>query len=184
MTFMRALAVCSVLVAVALAPAMADLDGTQLAMGAGAPPVAMVAAVTGAALQASGTEEPPSTRVFHKVLMREIIWFDSREADLEKHAFERGGQIFITLTDLIRHIGGTPAWGKSGTQPLAYYRGKKIRVVPGSSSVYVNGKAHSLGAAAVRIDSRTFVPVRPMLRALGLRSHWDSATNRLYVEVK
>ncbi|NPV49465.1 MAG: copper amine oxidase N-terminal domain-containing protein, partial [Armatimonadetes bacterium] len=123
-------------------------------------------------------------KVYRKLLLREIVWFDGREADLAKHAFRQNGQIYITLTDLIRHIGGGIVWGPEASYILVERGGTQVRVFAGTSRVLVNGRARSLSAPAIRIDNRTFVPVRSMLALFGVSSQWNTGQGRLYVETR
>lgn len=125
---------------------------------------------------ASGFNKLYRARVFH-----EIIYFNNREADLERHAFIRGGRIYITLTDLIRHIGGTIIWGPEEGQVQVQRNGVTLRVLPNSATVYVDGVKRNLGCSTVRRGNRTFVPVRPLCALLGIATEWDFSADRAYV---
>jgi hypothetical protein len=158
-------------------------DGARLVMSTGGIPLHIMNQVPAAAMQQVRPTEMGLNKVYRKVLLREIVWFDNREADLEKHAFRDHGLVYITLTDLVRHVGGGIVWGPTSSYIQVERGGTKIRVIPGSSRVIVDGRARSLGGPALQLESRTFVPVRPMLKLLGLNSQWNSGNGRLYVEV-
>jgi hypothetical protein len=157
-------------------------DGAQLALSTGTLPLHVIRtatqAVTGAA---RGGGEIPFNKVYRKIILREIIWFNRQEADLEKHAFWRRGSVYITLTDLIRHVGGNITWGPSNKYILVERKGMKIRVTPGSSHVYVNGLKLNLGRPCKQIDSRTYVPVRQMLCLLGINTQFNYCQRRVDV---
>jgi hypothetical protein len=127
---------------------------------------------------------PTFIKLYRKVLLREIVWFNGREADLEKHGFMSGQRLYITLTDLMRHIGGSIIWGPSQSYIMVERNGIKVRIIPGSARVYVNGEKRSLGRAAMRIDNRTFVPIRPLLSIFGLEVDWNRAQHRAFVNTK
>ncbi len=125
--------------------------------------------------------QPGFLKLHHKKILREIVWFNGREGDLETHGTIRGGHVLITLTDLMRHLGGTVEWGPPGDLILATRNNVSVRVVPGSSTVYVNGKAAHMPVAAFRQGNRTYVPIRAMCGFYGVRVDWDYYTDRAYV---
>lgn len=158
-------------------------DGTRLVMATGGLPLHVMNHMVVAAQNQVRGGDSNINKVYRKVLLREIVWFDGREADLEKHAFRSGGQLYITLTDLVRHIGGGIVWGPDAGYIMVERGGVKVRVIPGSARVYVDGQKQGLGASAIRIENRTFVPVRAMLKVFGLESSWNAARGRLDVDV-
>ena len=129
----------------------------------------------------AGPAQPTLIKLHHKKILREIVWFNGREGDLETHGTIRGGRVLITLTDLMRHLGGTVEWGPPGDLILASKGNVSVRVVPGSSTVYVNGKATRMPVAAFRQGNRTYVPIRAMCGYFGVRVDWDYYTDRAYV---
>jgi hypothetical protein len=161
-------------------------DGTQLVMSTGGVPLHVMNDIAAAALRqvTSPDRDTNINKVYRKLLLREIVWFDEREADLEKHAFRSHGQIYITLTDLIRHIGGGIVWGPDASYIMVQRGGTKVRVFAGSARVLVDGRARALAGPAIRIENRTFVPVRSMLALFGVSSQWNAGNGRLYVEVR
>lgn len=158
------------------------LDGQRLALSSGNLALHVAnEATTNVAMTQAGDAAPPFVKLYRKLLLREIIFFNDREADLEKHGFISGGRVYITLTDLMRHIGGTMIWGPTSSYITVSRSGITVRVIPGSSAVYVNGERQSLGRAAIRRDNRTFVPVRPMLDIFGMDTHWNRLLHRAFV---
>ena len=125
--------------------------------------------------------QPAFLKLHHKKILREIVWFNGREGDLETHGTMRGGRIFITLTDLMRHLGGAVEWGPPSDLLLAKRDKVTVQVVPGSSKVYVDGKARRLPVETFRVGNRTYVPVRAMCGFFGVRVDWDYQTDRAYV---
>ncbi len=129
----------------------------------------------------AGAGQPAFVKLHHKKILREVVWFNGREGDLEKHGTIRNGHILITLTDLMRHIGGTVDWGPPSTLVLATRGDVTVRVVPGSRTAYVNGQPRSMPVAAFRTANRTWVPVRAMCNFYGVRVDWDYYTDRAYL---
>lgn len=158
-------------------------DGMRLVCTTGPLALHIMNQAVAANLLQGRTDTQAFNKVYRKEIMREIVWFDNREADLEKHAFRRDGQLYITLTDLMRHLGGNIIWGPDSSWIRVERPGVKVQVHPGSPRVAVNGEAQSLGQAAFRIDSRTYVPIRPMLKIFGIGSEWNTARGRLDITV-
>jgi hypothetical protein len=161
-------------------------DGLRLAMSTGNLALHVANSTTANAIlgEADTDGAPAFVKLYRKLILREVVWFDNREADLEKHAFFSNQRVYITLTDLMRHIGGSMIWGPSGSYITVERNGVKVRVIPGSSRVIVNGEKKSLGQVAMQIGNRTFVPVRPMLSIFGVDVNWNRAQHRAFVNTK
>lgn len=156
-------------------------DGTRLAFSTGAIPLHVLNDSTLNVIRQTPANELPFVKVYRKLIMREIVWFDNREADLEKHAFKSGGQIYITLTDLLRHVGGTIIWGPDQSYVMAERSGVKMQFVPGSSRIIINGQKRTLGQNTIRVDNRLCVPLRPLLRLMGITMEWNKVQGRAYI---
>jgi len=160
-------------------------EGTRLALSSGNLALHVANDTTSnVLLQQATAAEPAFVKLYRKIILREIVFFDKREADLEKHGIVSGGRIYITLTDLMRHIGGTMIWGPTSSYVTVERNGVKVRVIPGSARVYVNGEKQSLGRASFRVENRLFVPIRPMLTIFGLTTDWNRAQHRAFVNTK
>lgn len=159
-------------------------DGTQLAFSTGSIPLHVMNDSVLNVIRATPADEIPFVKVYRKLLMREIVWFDNREADLEKHAFMNNGEIYITLTDLLRHVGGTIVWGPDQSNVMVERSGVKMRFIPGTARVYINGQKRTLGHNSTRVDSRLFVPLRPVLRLLGINMEWNRIQGRALVNTR
>ena len=109
------------------------------------------------------------------------VWFNEREADLEKPALKINGQLYITFTDLVRHLGGTLTWGPNDS----YVEGTRgdivIRVSAGNSYVHVNETKTPLKSPVRRIGNRTYVPLEPLCALFGAAVEHDNVLHRVYV---
>lgn len=162
------------------------VEGEQLIASTGSVPFTVLSAAKAAERQAAapsdlGGEKPSFIKLYKPKIYREIVYFNSREADLEKHAFIREGRVYITLTDLMRHIGGSIIWGPEDDQMMVYRNGVEVKVLPSSSTVWVNGVATDLGRTTLRKQNRTWVPVRPFADLFGIATEWDFQDDRAYV---
>jgi hypothetical protein len=160
-----------------------DLDGVRLAsagsmlLNVANAPGALREQVAAAALQPA----PVFSMIYRKIIPREVVWFNGREGDLERHGFSANGQLYLTATDLFRHIGGTIIWGPTGNW-IELHRGDlTVRILPGSRRIYVNGQPQDLVAPTIRKENRTFVPVVSLCQVLGLATFWNADEGRLYV---
>ncbi|MFP3904541.1 MAG: stalk domain-containing protein [Armatimonadota bacterium] len=131
--------------------------------------------------QARGPAAPDFFKLKRKVMKREIVWFNGREADLEKHGFIRNKRVYITLTDLIRHIGGGIIWGPSQDYIEVHRNNMVVRVFPHSSRILVDGNPRHLDRATTRKQNRLYVPVRPMCELFGVGVDWEKDINRALV---
>jgi len=160
------------------------LRGEQLIASTGSIPIQILNSVAPPAVQQVGDlggPRPAFNKLYKARVFREIVYFNNREADLEKHAFIRGGRVYITLTDLMRHIGGTIIWGPDDDEIEVQRNAVTVRLYPSSSTVYVNGVKQSLGRSTVRKQNRTYVPVRPFCELFGIVTEWDFDKDRAYV---
>ncbi len=156
------------------AAAMADdfgaasaTDGVRLAYLPGAGSV-------GQALPAQPAEEGPAFKKFYlRRIPRELVWFNGREGDLEKHAITRKGYIYITLTDLV--------WGPRDSFVEVRRDNRTVRVFPGTAKVLVNSEVESVGAPTFRVAGRLWVPVRPFAELFGATAEWNAGLRRLEV---
>lgn len=175
----------SALVAVVVVAGMASGAGHADTTGPGAEAIRLASLpllpVGHAAVSQAGAEMPGFGKYYRRHIPREIVWFNGREGDLEKHALRRRGYIYITLTDLIRHIGGFIVWGPSYRFVQVKRDDLTVRFIPGTAKVIVNGEAESLGAATFRISGRLWVPVRPTAELFGCVAEWNAALRRLEV---
>lgn len=166
-------------------------------------------AVRGALRQASSAVvQPTFIKLYHPYIHRHIVWFNQREGDLEKCAFVRRGRVYMTLNDLIRHIGGQIEWNHKTPKFHTIYwsagkekevvdktwprgpgrhiimvtrRGKTVQIIPGSSTIIVDGQPASLGLPAKNISNRTYVPLRRMCEIFGVGVEWSYYENRAHV---
>ncbi len=156
-------------------------DGQMLLASTGTIPLHIYNTTNQSLFKQSRTTGPAFFKVQRKIILREIVWFNAREADLEKHGFLRRGRVYITLTDLMRHIGGGIVWGPSRNYIEVHRNNMVVRIIPGSSRIYVDGNKQSLGRPAIRKESRTYVPVRPMCDLFGVHVDWNDLQNRALV---
>lgn len=159
------------------------LDGTKLASATDL--VLNVANAAGALREQIGATvaapAPPFMMLYRKYIPREVVWFNGREGDLEKHGFRKSGQIYLTAVDLFRHLGGTIVWGPSANWIELHRNNTVVRIIPGSRAIVVNGTAQNLPAPCVRKGDRTFVPVAALCAVFGLPTAWNAEEQRLYV---
>ncbi len=159
------------------------LDGTKLASATDL--VLNVANLPGALHAQIGATiaapAPPFMMLYRKYIPREVVWFNGREGDLEKHGFRKSGQIYLTAVDLFRHIGGTIVWGPTQNWIELHRNDITVRIIPGSVTCVVNGTAQNLVGPCVRKANRTYVPVESLCSVLGLPSAWNDEEQRLYV---
>lgn len=156
-------------------------EGQMLIASTGTLPLHIYNTSNQAIFSQAPQDSPNFVKIRRKFLKREMVWFNEREGDLEKHAIRRGGRTYITLSDLFRHIGGTIIWGPSDRYIEVTRSGMTIRVIPNSSVIYIDGVRRSLGGTAFRLANRTYVPVEPMCKLYDIDTQWNTINKRLMV---
>ncbi len=142
--------------------------------------IATLAAVS-SAIAAPPAPTQPFEKKYTPYVSHEIIFFNNVEADLEHHAFVRANYMYATLTDVARHIGGSITWGPSQSWVEVERKGKKVRIVPGASTIFVDGNKQSLSRSTFRIDKLLYVPIRSFCELFGCTVNWEESQHRAYV---
>lgn len=150
------------------------------------PIVVNVANVKGSAVLADVLEMPEQgspafAKLFRVPVTQEAVWFSGEEADLEKHAFVSGKRMYISLNDLIRHIGGKQVWGPGAGYIEVQRNDTHLRLFPGSSKAKVNNNDVNLGSPVKVKANRMYVPLRKVCEIFGIYVEWSDVENRAYV---
>lgn len=135
-----------------------------------------------AATDEAAESSPPYIRLYRASVTHEAVWFNGDPGDLERHGYIAGGRMYITLNDLVRHVGGQVIWGPRATYVEVKRNDVTIRVAPGSSVARVNGLSINLGSPVVTHKSLTYVPLRAMCKLFGVYVEWNDAERRAYVQ--
>jgi hypothetical protein len=104
----------------------------------------------------------------------EPVWFNGRPADLESPPLWHQGRLYITLVDMVRHLGGTIQWRSPLHGIKVYCRRLVIEVRPGATSVLVGGQPTLLGSPVLRHADRTWVPVGAFVSLFGGSVEWKT----------
>ena len=80
----------------------------------------------------------------------EIVWFNGYSGDFENKPTNSNGRIYLSLTDLMRHIDGSIEIQPNSSKVVVSRKGMKVVLTPGSKTVMVDGKAHNLGLPVMR----------------------------------
>jgi hypothetical protein len=124
---------------------------------------------------------PPYTKLYRASLTHEAIWFNGDPADLDRHGYLAGGRMYITLNDLLRHVGGRTVWGPKASYVEVRRNDVTVRVVPGSDKARVNGTTVSLGSPVVARKGLCYVPLRAMCKVFNVYVEWSDKESRAYV---
>jgi hypothetical protein len=130
---------------------------------------------------AENPSAPPYAKTFRAVISQEAIWFNGTEGDLERHAFISKGRMYITLNDLMRHIGGHIVWGPSAKYIDVTRNDTTVHLIPGSSKATVNGRPVDLRMPVTVRDGLTYVPARALCELFGIYIEYNKAERRAYV---
>ena len=81
----------------------------------------------------------------------------------------------VPIAVLARALGAEADWDDGEQAAYIKKDGIIIKIVIGSDEMYIGGEKIVMDTAAALVDSRTFVPVRYVAQALGLKVEWDEA---------
>ena len=102
----------------------------------------------------------PFAKIHRRGAPLPLVTFDGRPGDFELQPFIAGGRVFVSMTDLLRHVGGTLLWGPSDGQ-LSVFR----------DGIELTGHIHY----GLR-DDQVIVPLRSAVALMGLDVHWNGRT--------
>ena len=138
-------------------------------------------AVLGQFIQIPEKQSPPFQKLYRAQLTHEAIWFNGLEGDLERHAFIDEDRMYVTLTDLLRHVGGSLVWGPKADYIEVQRNDINMRLTPGSSTASVNNNPVDIVNPVVVRSGRTYVPARAVCDVLGVYIEWNKQEKRAYV---
>ena len=116
-----------------------------------------------------------------KKLPSVTIYFNGREADLEKPLRTIDGKLYITFVDLVRHVGGVLNWGPKEKYTEAHRGELVVRVTPGTKQALVNGLETPIDGQTRRIGSRTYVPLEAYCNVFGVNMEKDALLPRISI---
>lgn len=100
---------------------------------------------------------------------------------LSPPAFVRGGVAFAPADELVRALGGEARWDAGAGVLQGRVAGRSLAYRNGEDALRVAGARVSLPAAPEVVSGRLYVPVRPLVRALGLPVAWDGRLGAVVV---
>ena len=116
-----------------------------------------------------------------KTIQREIVWFNGREGDFEYKPFLKKGRVYVTLLDLMRHIGGRLLTGPPKNLTELERNKVLVRVLPGEHYVMLNGVKTDVQQAPIKRGSAMYVPLRFYCNLFGIAVEWNRVEQRAYV---
>ena len=115
-----------------------------------------------------------------KTIQREMVWFNGREGDFEYKPFLKNERVYVTLLDLMRHIGGNLLTGPPKNLTELERNEVLVRVLPGEHYVMVNGVKTDVERAPIKRGSAMYVPLRFYANLFGISVEWNRVEQRAY----
>ena len=116
-----------------------------------------------------------------KTIQREMVWFNGREGDFEHKPFLKNERVYVTLLDLMRHIGGHLLSGPPKNLTELERNDVLVRVLPGEHYVMVNGVKTDVERAPIKYGGAMYVPLRFYSNLFGISVEWNRVEQRAYV---
>ncbi len=124
----------------------------------------------------------PKFQIIHREkIQREMVWFNGREGDFEYKPFLKEGRVYISLLDLMRHIGGKLLTGPPKNLIELERNKTLVRVLPGEHYVLVNGVKTDVERVPIKRGSAMYVPLRFYCNLFGISVEWNRVEQRAYV---
>jgi len=115
-----------------------------------------------------------------KTIQREMVWFNGREGDFEYKPFLKNERVYVTLLDLMRHIGGNLLTGPPKNLTELERNEVLVRVLPGEHYVMVNGVKTDVERAPIKRGAAMYVPLRFYANLFGISVEWNRVEQRAY----
>ncbi len=116
-----------------------------------------------------------------KTIQREMVWFNGREGDFEYKPFLKNKRVYVTLLDLMRHIGGNLLTGPPKNLTELERNKVLVRVLPGQHYVLLNGMKTDVERAPIKRGGAMYVPLRFYCNLFGISVEWNRIEQRAYV---
>lgn len=98
------------------------------------------------------------------------------------HPFiDASGRTLVPLRVTMETYGCEVYWDNENSRAIVYKDGVTVVCPIGENSIVVNGETVAIDTAAVIVDSRTYLPIRCVLEAVGATVDWDGAAHSVLV---
>lgn len=104
---------------------------------------------------------------------------------------DENGRTMLPLRAFVNSLGisdDNVEWNeKTGTVIISNYNGNEIKIKIGENEIVVNGISKKIDTKAVIVNGRTFLPMRPLLNALGINDNniiWKPISQTVIITVK
>ena len=109
------------------------------------------------------------------ILDGEIVVFDVAQPALVN------GRTMVPMRKIFEALGATVTWDNNTQTAKAQKGDMTVEISIGSTVMYSNGKAVEIDSPALLLRSRTYVPVRFISNALGVKVDWDNTKKIVYL---
>jgi len=133
------------------------------------------------ALAWAQSSAPDFQLIERKTIQREMVWFNGREGDFEYKPFMKDGRVYVTLLDLMRHIGGNLLTGPPKNLIELERNKVLVRVLPSEHYVLVNGVKADVERTPIKRGGAMYVPLRFYCNLFGISVAWNRVEQRAYV---
>lgn len=101
--------------------------------------------------------------------------------DTGRPFIDASGRTLVPLRVTMETYGCEVYWDNENSSAIIYKDGVTVVCPIGENSIVVNGETVAIDTAAVIVGSRTYLPIRCVLEAVGATVDWDGATYTVLV---
>ena len=109
------------------------------------------------------------------ILDGEIVVFDIAQPALVNN------RTMVPMRKIFEALGATVTWDNTTQTAKAQKGDMTIEITIGNNIMYSNGNAIEIDSPALLMRSRTYVPVRFVSNALGVKVEWDNVKKIVYL---
>ena len=91
------------------------------------------------------------------------------------------GRTVLPIRAIMESLGGKVGWVQDEKKITIDLNGSNISIWLNKKDYYVNGVKQTLDVAPVSINSRTLLPLRPVLENLGYTVFWNNALKAVII---
>ncbi len=94
---------------------------------------------------------------------------------------DKASRTQVPLRVAMESYGATVSWNNGSKTAIVEKNGIKVEVPVGKNYIVVNGQNQTIDTSAQIVNGKTYLPIKPVIEALGGKVSWDQATKTVII---